>query len=448
MFLNWKTFQATRLFLLAFGMAITPAAAQIYVTSYGTNSVLEYNAVTGAFIGTFVPSGSGGLAGPVGIVFGPDGNLYVASNGAGAVLRYNGQTGAFMGTFVPAGSGGLTAPTGIAFGPNGNLFVNDDGVNIKEYDGATGTFITVFVVPTTGNFGGSILFGPDGNLYLTDEVDLTQADVEEFDGTTGAFIKAFPFPPPDNYDNAFGSVAFGPDGNLYVGTVGPCCPIVSGEILKYSTATGTLIGVFVPPGSGGLGQVNYMEFRPDGYLYVVSENTAGTDSPPYPARQILRYNATTGAFVEVFIPAGSGGLNQPQGITFAPTVPMSKFSIQALIAADPAFDEQGGFELGAGSKGINPVTDPVTFTFGTASIVIPPGSFQRLGSSNIFLFAGTIAGVSMLVDIQAQNPGARQFGFSIAGVGLDLASQAEPMKVGLQIGNNTGSETFKAIVFP
>jgi len=301
--------------------------AQIYVSSFGSNSVLEYDAVTGAFIGTFVPPGSGGLTAPEGIVFGPDGNLYVTVGGTGTVLRYNGQTGAFMGAFVPAGSGGGVAFAYMVFGPNGNLFVNDFGRNIKEYDGATGAFITVFAPSIAPSLG--LVFGPDGNLYVPNG---NGTDVDELDGTTGAFIKAFPLGPgPAGEGPAV--VAFGPDGNLYVGTVGPCCPEVSGEILKYNPTTGALIGVFVAPGSGGLGAVNDIEFRPDGYLYVVSENTAGTDSPPYPARQILRYDATTGAFVGVFIPAGSGGPNRPTTLTFAPA--------PAIIQANPNAGQQG-----------------------------------------------------------------------------------------------------------
>ena len=56
-------------------------------------------------------AGSGGLNLPRDLVFGPDDNLYVGSFGSGDILRYDGMTGAFISTFVPAGSGGLGGPT-------------------------------------------------------------------------------------------------------------------------------------------------------------------------------------------------------------------------------------------------------------------------------------------------------------------------------------------------
>jgi hypothetical protein len=44
----------------------------LYVTSFDTNEVLTYDPNTGAFLGAFVPSGSGGLCFPIGIAFGPE----------------------------------------------------------------------------------------------------------------------------------------------------------------------------------------------------------------------------------------------------------------------------------------------------------------------------------------------------------------------------------------
>jgi len=89
----------------------------LFATSGATDEVMAFDATTGAYLSTFVSSGSGGLTGPKGLDFGPDGDLYVASPGTHEVRRYDGATGAFVGVFVTAGSGGLDVPADLAFQP-------------------------------------------------------------------------------------------------------------------------------------------------------------------------------------------------------------------------------------------------------------------------------------------------------------------------------------------
>src|SRR5438034_1391804 len=87
----------------------------------GGTAIRRYNGLTGAFLGVFVAPGAGGMTQPGDpqfFVFGPDGNLYVASaenNGNGSVLRYDGHTGAFLGAFVPTGTGGISGPRALLF---------------------------------------------------------------------------------------------------------------------------------------------------------------------------------------------------------------------------------------------------------------------------------------------------------------------------------------------
>jgi hypothetical protein len=122
-----------------------PAAADLLVGSVLTDQILRYNGSTGAFVGAFVPAGSGGLDAPSGLIFGPNRNLYVSSAGSARVLRYDGSTGAFLDAFVPPGSGGLAGPSGLIFRPDGNLYVSNNlfippslSAQVLRYNGSTG----------------------------------------------------------------------------------------------------------------------------------------------------------------------------------------------------------------------------------------------------------------------------------------------------------------------
>jgi hypothetical protein len=96
---------------------ITFRGGDLYVASYFPNEVKRFNGTTGAFVSTFVTSGSGGLSGPTAVQFGSDGNLYVTSYNDDSIRRYNGTTGAFLSTFVTSGSGGLDGPIDFGFQP-------------------------------------------------------------------------------------------------------------------------------------------------------------------------------------------------------------------------------------------------------------------------------------------------------------------------------------------
>jgi sugar lactone lactonase YvrE len=187
----------------------------MYVASEYTNQVLQYNATTGAYVGVFVTAGSGGISGPYGMTFGPDGNLYVSGRNSNNVVRYNGTTGALLGTFVAAGSGGLGLPEGMTFDPSGSyLYVasSGDANEVLKYNAHTGAYVG-----------------------LATSVAVTR--------------------PTD--------VKFGADGLLYVLDAGTD----SNRILRF-TENGTYVDDYVPAGSGGMDGGQFMNFGPNGDLYV------------------------------------------------------------------------------------------------------------------------------------------------------------------------------------
>ncbi len=100
------------------------------------------------------------------------------------------------------------------------------------------------------------------------------------------------------------ALAFGPDGNLYVGNYRPG-DSDPGSIVRFNGTTGALIDAFVPAGSNGLGQVYQFAWGPDGNLYVSD----------YPNNRVQKYDGTTGASLGVFV---SGGPAQAEGLTFTP----------------------------------------------------------------------------------------------------------------------------------
>jgi DNA-binding beta-propeller fold protein YncE len=116
---------------------------QLYVC--GAEGIFRYDAATGASLGLLVPVG-GRLTSPSAFTFGPDGHLYVCDRNSDSVLKFNARTGAPMKAFVPSGRGGLSAPAGLAFGRNGCLYVSSSENNrILRYNGRTGQFAGAFI---------------------------------------------------------------------------------------------------------------------------------------------------------------------------------------------------------------------------------------------------------------------------------------------------------------
>jgi DNA-binding beta-propeller fold protein YncE len=293
--------------IAAFGAAallVCTARGDLFVSSLTQNSVRRYDGDTGAFVGTFISPGLGGLSGPHRGTFGPDGSFYVASANNDRVLRYHGSTGAFIDVFASAAQ--LDYPVDLQWGPDGHLYVSSQlNDSIVRFNGSTGAFIDVFVAAASGGLDGPSGIGfHGGDLFVAGRFNTAgQNHVYRYDGTTGVFELGFGM----SEINAGLGVDFGPDGNLYVASGG------TNVVVKFDPITGLSLGNFVASGSGGLNGVIGIAFGPDANLYVASLNTD----------LIERYHGTTGAPLGDFVSPGGGGLDAPNFFSFAVPEPTS-----------------------------------------------------------------------------------------------------------------------------
>lgn len=156
---------------------------------------------------------------------------------------------------------------------------------LHRYDAASGAPLGV---AATAPGAQSLRYGPDGFLYACAE---EQDRVLRLDGATGAFVANFVWDDPGTpLDESGGldaptAAVFGPDGALYVASFS------QDRVLRYDGASGAFLGVFIAAGTGPIdGPDAGMAFGPDGRLYVPSFNN----------NRVLRYDAVSGAFIDVF----------------------------------------------------------------------------------------------------------------------------------------------------
>lgn len=86
--------------------------AQWFIASGDNNTVLRFDGTNPT---TFASGGQ--ISFPVGLEIAPDGTLLVCSCGGGRVTRFNTATGASLGNFVATGSGGINGPNFLRFRP-------------------------------------------------------------------------------------------------------------------------------------------------------------------------------------------------------------------------------------------------------------------------------------------------------------------------------------------
>ncbi|MGD2108632.1 MAG: M12 family metallo-peptidase [Phycisphaerae bacterium] len=235
---------------------------RILVTSSGDDRVLEFDA-DGNYVGDLLPSGSGGLDYPTGLIIAPSGSLLVSSRNTNSVLAYNAVTGAPIGEFVSPGDGGLQAPFGLTFGPNGDLFVTSATDEVLEYDGVTGSFVGPFVdAINNGSLDQprGLTFKGDGNLlvcsYASDEV-------LEYEGQTGAPLGKWSiveggYKP---HDQPWG-IRVGPNGQVFVSRKGGAPQENDSRMNEFDACNGLFRRIFVGGNDHGLDFGTGFDFMP------------------------------------------------------------------------------------------------------------------------------------------------------------------------------------------
>lgn len=299
------------LFAVCLFISAIASADELLVSGFNNDDVLRFDAVTGRPIGSL-----GDVPGAQAVRFGPDGKLYACVEKLDEIRRYDPTTGALIGKFVfddpgtPANeTGGLDGPTGLDWGPDGHLYVASfETDEVLKYDGVTGQFLGVFIAAGSGSLDGpdnGMQFGADGLLWVP---SFWNSQVLRFHATTGAFVDA-PMTSADGlnrprdfifhqdgfvYVSSEGNgriyrrplaggawsvfatspsaagIAFGKDGNLYVANS-------NRDSVRRYDAQGTFVDVFIPR-AAGLNAPVYVRFVPDfGYrLQPISPGTAGT----------------------------------------------------------------------------------------------------------------------------------------------------------------------------
>ncbi|WP_066346447.1 hypothetical protein [Geminocystis sp. NIES-3708] len=291
------------------------------------SSILEYNAFTGDFLKEFVPKGSAsqdGIFFSSGITF-KDNILYANDQGFqvnsgvenpadslyGRILKFDARTGELLGEFISGDNltaNGLNFPEDLLFGPDGDIYISGlGGGGVQKFDGVTGAYEETIIKtnPFTGKdlIAAGLNFGPDGNLYISSV--LNDNSIIQYNPTTKAVEQ---FIAPEFAPQIPSGSTFTPDGSLFLDGTFVSLDGSPVTIQQYDGETGESKGFFVSASNnGGLTSASRMRFDEGGNLYVSDFNGS----------QIVRFDGNGNPIDGgIFIPSGSGGLNNPGGIAF------------------------------------------------------------------------------------------------------------------------------------
>jgi len=372
---------------------------------------------------------------------GPDGpsTLYTIDPGTGAV--------------TPVGPIGFERCSGMDFDTSGTLFATCERADKSD------THVLITIDPVTGagtevgptgleSFKDSNTFG-DG-FDTASDISFRNSDNKLFAFTYDNFGLA-------TVDNlavgAMTEVGFDLGAfDLKVEGFGSAIAFSSGDVLFYADSGGlftldqagsgttSFTALSYPFASPVSPRPNAMDFQPEtGVLYASVVNGFGD------SRQNFLGVIDTGTGEVTIIGQTVAGLDALAWSSSLAEIPFSDFSIRKAeikftmtSTINDRFKFRGELTLDALSNGIDPLNEKVMVTVGTSAITIPAGSFTEEGYEK-FRFKGIIN--DAVVKMEIKQKAGDTFKFKVEAKWVDLTGTANPVDIGVAIGDDVGTAT-------
>lgn len=441
----FKTFLP--LFLLMFSVSSLRAQTVAYVTNSGSNNVSVIDTSTNTVTATIAVGNV-----PQGVAISPDGTRAYVPNTLDNTVSVIDTASQTVVATVPLASGSF--PQFPAVTPDGkSLYVGGNSVQVVST-------ATNAVVATIGVGVENVAITPDGSAaYGLGESGILLITTAT-NTVSGPFVSAMPGEATVGTETPFGIT---PAGNAVYVPGG----LNIGAVFVVSTATNTLSATVTLPGNNPA--TNSLAITPDGtQAYVADDDNNVVDI----------IDTATNTVESTQIPVGSNPMAvaiTPDGSsvyvanlsdstvsvisratnTVIATVPVGLFpediaiaNLSSLFAAftidnlviNNNLHEQGDFTLGSNTGGIDLAHQPLTLSVNNFSLTIPAGSFKQVGGNMHFVLNGTVNGLSVNFNIQAEHGSSTQFDFVVDVHGVNITGP-DPATVGLKIGHNTGTTT-------
>jgi 6-phosphogluconolactonase len=450
-------------------LAVNPSNKFVYVANHQSNnvSVFAVDGTTG-FLSQVPGSPFAAGTGPTSIALDPTGKyVYVTNQLSNNVSAYT--TDSETGALTPIGGSPYStdvSPISLTMDPLGRfLYVTNSNLTfypithlwdtlVYTIDHSTGVLTRVPGSQYTGKgpLGGVI--DPLGQFFFSISYYIPDWGVTPaaINGTTGALASSLSL----NGSGAVlpGALAIHPSGKFVYVT-----GIASDYIAAYSFNSVT--GMTPIPGSAQ--NIDYTWVVPPGPYATGSAPISITVDPSgkfvYVANEFSNdisgysVNPTSGALMPIAGTPFAAGIGPSSvAIVSSSTVSFQTFLAKAEIDEDreTSFRVEGFFTLGAGSNGIYPLSEPVQVRVGTLSLTIPAGSLRQREKHD-FVFEGKSNGTELKMAILQRdgkghgkgNP-SNDYLFIVEGKGHILSGIANPVTVGLGIGDDEGSTTVTA----